>query len=98
MNKTHSIALRRPWVAAVLSFIMPGLGHVYSGMLARGLIFMFLCGISSVVALLILSHPTSWSWTLGCTAGLAQVAIWTAGAIDSYRCALRCKPDYEVKD
>ena len=98
MNKTHSIDLRRPWIAALLSFIMPGLGQVYSGMLPRGLIWMLLCGISSVAGLLILSHPTAYSWTLGCAAGLAQIAIWIAGAIDSYRCALRCKADYELKD
>jgi signal peptidase I len=98
MNTIHSIGLRRPWIAAVLSFIMPGLGQVYSGILPRGLIWMFLCGISSVAGLLILSHPTAYSWTLGCAAGLAQVAIWIAGAIDSYRCALRCKADYELKD
>jgi len=98
MNKTHSIDLRRPWIAAILSFIMPGLGQVYSGMLPRGLIWMLLCGISSVAGLLILSHPAAYSWTLGCAAGLAQVAIWIAGAIDSYRCALRCKADYELKD
>jgi signal peptidase I len=98
MNSTHSIDLRRPWIAAILSLVMPGLGQVYTGMLARGLIFMFLCGISAVLALLILSHPASGSWTLGCVAVLAQVAIWVAGAIDSYRAALRCKPDYELKD
>jgi len=98
MNTTHSIALRRPWIAAILSLIMPGLGQVYSGLLPRGLIWMLLCGISSVGGLLILSHPTADSWTLGCAAGLAQVAIWIAGAIDSYRCALRCKADYELKD
>ena len=98
MNTTPSIDLRRPWIAAILSLIMPGLGQVYSGMLPRGLIWMLLCGISSVAGLLILSHPTAYSWTLGCAAGLAQVAIWIAGAIDSYRCALRCKSDYELKD
>src|SRR6185436_12011514 len=98
MNTTHSIDLRRPWIAALLSFIMPGLGQVYSGMLPRGLIWMLLCAISSVAGLFILSHPAAYSWTLGCAAGLAQVAIWIAGAIDSYRCALRCKPDYELKD
>ena len=98
MNTTHSIDLRRPWIAAILSLIMPGLGQVYTGMLPRGLIWMLACGISSVAALLILSHPTPWSWTLGCAAGLTQIAIWIAGAIDSYRCALRCKADYELKD
>src|SRR4029077_20928577 len=98
MNTTPSINLRRPWIAAILSFIMPGLGQVYNGLLPRGLIWMLLCGISSVAGLLILSHPTAYSWTLGCAAGLAQIAIWIAGAIDSYRCALLCKADYELKD
>jgi signal peptidase I len=98
MTTTYSITLRRPWIAAILSFIMPGLGQAYSGMLPRGLIWMLLCGISSVAGLLILAHPAAYSWTLGCAAGLAQVAIWIAGAIDSYRCALSCKVDYELKD
>ena len=77
---------------------MPGLGQVYSGLLPRGLIWMLLCGISSVAGLLILSHPTAYSWTLGCAAELAQVTIRIAGVVDSYRCALRCKADYELKD
>ncbi len=98
MNTTYSITLRRPWIAAILSLIMPGLGQVYSGLLPRGLIWMLLCGISSVAGLLILSHPTAYSWILGSAAELAQVAIWIAGTIDSYRCALRCKADYELKD
>ena len=98
MNETHSIDRRRPRIAAILSLIMPGLGQAYNGMLARGLMWMLLCGISSVAALLILSRPTAWSWTLGCVAGLAQAGIWIAGVIDSYRCALRCKADYELKD
>lgn len=77
---------------------MPGLGQAYVGMLARGLIFMFLCAIFSVAGLLIFAHPTAYSWTLGCGAVSAQVAIWIASAIDAHRCALRCKADYELKD
>jgi len=98
MNQTPSINLRRPWIAAILSFIMPGLGQVYTGRLGRGLIFMFVCGIVSVAGLLILSHPTARSWSFGCATELTLAAIWIAGAIDSYRCALRCKADYELKD
>src|SRR5262245_12940521 len=98
MNETHSITVRRPWTAAILSFMMPGLGQVYGGMLPRGLIWMLLGGIPTVAGLLILSRPTAHSWTLGFAAGLAQVAIGIAGVIDSYRCALRCKADYELKD
>ena len=98
MNNIRSHSRRLPWIAAVLSLIMPGLGQIYTGSLPRGLIWMFLCGIFSVAALLSLSHPTIYSWTLGCAAVLAEVAIWIAAAVDSYRCALRCRSDYELKD
>src|SRR5215469_15006413 len=98
MNNTRSHSNRSPWIAAILSLIMPGLGQIYAGSLPRGLIWMFLCGISSVSGLLFLSHPTAYSWTLGCAALFAQTAIWIASVVDSYRCALRCKPDYELKD
>ncbi len=98
MNNTRSHSQRRPWIAAVLSLIMPGLGQIYTGSLPRGLIWMFFCAIFSVAALLFLSHPTAYSLTLGCAAVLAEVVIWVAAAVDSYRCALRCKADYELKD
>jgi signal peptidase I len=89
---------RSPWTAAIISLIMPGLGQVYTGALARGLVWMFLCGILSVTGLLFLSFPSAYSWTLGCAAGLALVIVWLAAAVDSRRLALRCKPDYELKD
>ena len=98
MNSAHSPSRRLPWIAAVLSLIMPGLGQIYTGSLPRGLIWMFLCGLFSVSGLLILSHPAAHSWTLGCAAFLSQALIWIAAAIDSYRCALHCRPDYELKD
>jgi len=89
---------RSPWTAAILSLIMPGLGQVYTGALARGLVWMFLCGIFSVMGLLFLAFPSAYSWTLGCLAGLSSVVICLAAAVDSRRLALRCKPDYELKD
>src|ERR1035438_1851229 len=89
---------RSPWAAAILSLIMPGLGQVYTGALAQGLVWMFLWGIISVVGLLVLSWSWADSWTLGCVAGLSLVVIWLASAVDSCRLALRWKPDYELKD
>lgn len=98
-NTSPTIQHRRsPWTAAILSLIMPGLGQVYTGTLARGLVWMFLCGIFSVTGLLFLSFPSAYSWTLGCVAELSVVVIWLAAAVDSRRLALRCKPDYELKD
>jgi signal peptidase I len=89
---------RSPWTAAILSLLMPGLGQVYTGALARGLVWMFLCGAFLVMGLLFHAFPSAYSWTLGCLAGLSSVVIWLAAAVDSRRLALRCKPDYELKD
>ncbi len=89
---------RSSWAAAILSLIMPGLGQVYVGALAQGLIWMFLCGIFCVTGLLFLAFPSPYSWTLGCAAELCGVVIWLAAAVDSRRLAMRCKSDYELKD
>lgn len=89
---------RSPGIAVILSLIMSGLGQVYTGALARGLVWMFIGGILSVLALLFLAFPSSYSWTLGCLAVLSVVVVWLAAAVDSRRLALRCKPDYELKD
>lgn len=89
---------RSPWAAAILSLMMPGLGQVYVGALSRGLVWMVLCGIFLVAGLSFLSFPSAYSWTFGCAAELFQIVIWLAAAVDSRRLALRCKPDYELKD
>ena len=98
-NPSPTVQYRRsPWTAATLSLIMPGLGQVYVGALAQGLVWMFFWGIASVVGLVFLSFPSAYSWTLGCAAELCGVVIWLAAAVDSRRLALRCKSDYELKD
>lgn len=98
-NPTSTVPYcRSPWTAAALSLIMPGLGQVYVGTLARGLVWMVLCGIFFVMGLSLLSVPSAYSWTLGCGAGLSVVVLWLGAAVDSRRLALRCRPDYEPKD
>ena len=98
-NASPTMQYRRsPWTAAILSLIMPGLGQVYVGALAQGLVWMVLCGIFFAMGLLLLSIPSAYSWTLGCVAGLSVVVLWLAAAVDSRRLALLCKPDYELKD
>lgn len=36
------IELREPWIAALLAWLLPGMGHIYQGRTAKGLLF-FLC-------------------------------------------------------
>ena len=44
-NKPTLLSTRRPkepWVAAFLSFLLPGLGQIYNGQLGKGILFFFL--------------------------------------------------------
>ncbi len=90
---------RRMWVAIMLSLIMPGLGQVYCGRLARGLVLTFLnmLPLPIIMGLLLASNPASVVQQivgLIIAAGIVQlVAI-----IDSARLVKRTKMDYELKD
>ena len=54
-----------PGVAAVLSFVFNGLGHLYNGQLFKGLILFFLSGMATMVFLI----------------GSAMIAFWTLGFV-----------------
>jgi len=40
--------MRNPWIAAVLSLIIPGLGQIYNGRIIIGIIWLLVTGISWV--------------------------------------------------
>ncbi len=40
--------MRNPWIAAVLSFLIPGLGQIYNGRIIIGIIWLLVTGISWV--------------------------------------------------
>lgn len=89
---------RRPWLAIMLSLIVPGLGHIYCGKIVRGLGLAFLFGLfGSIIwaAIVYLSplHAVFFSILL-----LAYFAIWLIPVIDSYLIAKHTKSDYELKD
>ena len=42
------IELRQPWVAALLAWALPGLGHIYQGRIGKGLLF-FICVLGTFV-------------------------------------------------
>ena len=89
---------RLPWLAALLSFIMVGLGQVYAGRLIRGLIFSAAFSVAISVSILFLAFagplPTV---TFGLLAVVASLGLTLAGAWDAYRVAARTGPDYELK-
>jgi TM2 domain-containing membrane protein YozV len=38
--------MRNPWIAAVLSLLIPGLGQIYNGRIIIGIIWLLVTGIS----------------------------------------------------
>ena len=36
------IDLKEPWIAALLAWLMPGMGHVYQGRTGKGILFFVL--------------------------------------------------------
>jgi signal peptidase I len=95
---------RRPWLAGILSLLLPGLGHVYCGKIVKGLIFTFvtewvipilfwLCifvsaELSEFVVFLVLTA----AWII------VSIAVRFLVAIISYRIAKRTPIDYKPKD
>jgi signal peptidase I len=89
---------RFPWLAGLLSFIMPGVGQVYCGSLLRGLIFGVIYGLAIPATLGLLAYvspaPTVW---FGLLAFVAALGVVVAAVTDAYRLAVRTRPDYERK-
>ncbi len=90
---------RRIWIAIVMSLIMPGLGQVYCGKMARGLVLTFLniLPIPLVLGLFLLSDSFV----------LVKIAILLAffglmvklfSIVDSANLAMRAGTDYQLKD
>ena len=90
---------RRIWVAIMFSLIMPGLGQVYCGKLARGLVFNFLniLPLPIVIGLFSMSNsPALMQITIALisAAGIIQIIA----IIDSAFLASQTKADYLLKD
>ncbi|MEZ5328105.1 MAG: signal peptidase I [Verrucomicrobiales bacterium] len=91
-------APRKPTVALNLSLLSPGLGHVYCGVIARGLLIlaMSLLALAAFIVGLVLPFPgnTALAWI----AGFSVIALGVYGCIDSRKLALGTRRDYRLKD
>jgi signal peptidase I len=89
---------RLPWLAALLSFIIVGLGQVYAGRLIRGLAFALATGLVLSAALVLLAAvgplPTV---PFGMLAGVAAFGLTLAATLDAYWLAARTSPNYELQ-
>ena len=90
---------RRIWLAVMFSLIMPGLGQVYCGKLARGLVLNFLniLPLPIIIGLFSVSNPPALMPTT-ISLILAGGIIQLIAIIDSVLIAKRTKSDYELKD
>ena len=89
---------RQPWIAVMLSFVVPGLGHLYCGKIVRGLVLTFILAILSnlIWASIVLFSPLK-TYVFGMLLIMLSVLSLTL-AIDCYLIARRTKLDYELKD
>ncbi len=89
---------RSVWVAALLSFLMPGAGQVYDGRLVRGLTFGLVCGLALPVVFGLFAYlgpvPTVLFGLLAAAGVLGMVIVAT---VDAACLAARTRPDYVLK-
>lgn len=56
---------KNPSVATILSFFFPGLGQIYNGQIGKGVLFIVLGGISSLLMFIVIGFittPILWIW------------------------------------
>ena len=90
---------RHAWVAVVLSLLSAGLGQVYCGRLARGLLLacLSLLGVPVTAAMLANEVPVH-KFTLAAVGLSGIMGIAAIAAVDAYRLARRTKIDYVLKE
>jgi len=97
-NKENVRHQRRPWVAALLSLVMPGLGHVYCGDIESGIVIMSIVTGFSAGWLVGIVHPNTPFLSFSVGVGSILLLALIIAVIDSYRRALRTRYDYVLKD
>ena len=99
MTDSHN-ERRLPWVALALSFLSIGVGHIYCGRIAKGLVLYFAWFAVPVLGLVAAVLPISSLTLLACI--LVPVtsifAIYLYAAFDAYFLAKRSTPHYKLQD
>jgi TM2 domain-containing membrane protein YozV len=83
-----------PLIAVILSFLMPGVGQMYVGRMARGLIVLLCLSLLGLAAfmpgLFLITDGTVFSWMWwSVMAVIAYVVMYAAQLADAYLCAER---------
>jgi signal peptidase I len=90
---------RQPWIAAALSLIMPGLGHIYAGRIMKALVLMFLTSICYTLFIFALAVESSFVRVLLIIVStVAANLVLIAAIIDSCYAAMKTGTTYILKD
>jgi hypothetical protein len=83
-DEPSEIELKEPWIAALLAWLVPGLGHLYQGRTGKGLLF-FICVLGTFVfgftigemKVVYASSPGDepWRWQYYCQLGVGLPAL-----------------------
>lgn len=93
-------AVRFPWVALVLSFLASGVGHIYCGRIARGLLLYAARFLLPLLCILTAFMAPSNTLFVGLilVPAVATVVIFFYSAIDAWVIAKRTDPEFELKE
>ena len=81
MNQNLTPAIyKNPGIAAVLSFFWTGLGQIYNGQIAKGIVFILVYALSWVLMIVIIGFITT-------------PIIWIYGMYDAYSSAQKINGD-----
>lgn len=91
-------APRKPWLAALMSFVLPGFGQLYNGQVNRALwLFMIFALLTyPMAALVALYLPPVLTAPILAASLVATILLWLYGMRDAWRSA-RDQPDYVVR-
>jgi len=90
---------RLAWVSIGLSLLTPGMGQIYCGKLTRGLVFILVWGLSTLILpQLILSLSPMSSQLFARILLIAILAIPIVAMVDAHRLVERTRRDYALKE
>jgi len=90
---------RKPSTALLLSLLCGGLGQIYCGRLARGVVLLLITTVIGpvVIAALFLGH-TGWTYPLLIGSFIVANLVWFYAISDAFKIARRMPRDYRLKD
>jgi signal peptidase I len=90
---------RQPWIAAVLSLLATGLGHIYCGRIATGLVlFLAVLAFAPIIVLASRLSPSTAVLVGLIVALLAVVGVMMFAVVDAYRVCRRVRDQFEPRD